>query len=558
MSNPKEEAFLIAPEVDENLPPEERLKLDKTFEKEITRLQRKYLNIANAGPAAKDVQIMRCLEKKLKHLKRERCEQRTELKVAYAPCHVTRYERQLQHVEENVRKYEQLDLEIAEIRTEILHLQSQMKRLEKERKDLQKISQSDHFYYNRVLKAKKRLATLKDKLYHMKKRESIILVKNRKLKEMVEDMLIARRLFHQQWRRMIDQLAYDKKFLIDMIERTILAFNQGEELCRKIDSLKEYAAREQKAQRQEMLELQRRIKNDQKNHEFLRSKGFLREMCELDPREVYRRNTAKRDYSRKIELYTRIIEKTKKFCKVQDVTELIGKYQIQEDAFFAHFNYLNELNFQFERLNCTLKELHEKVDDLKDQKQANENRQEKSYKQLHEQLLKECQTTKKLEKFTQDDESELLDQFKELDEILEIIGYDRAEVSKLLGDHRKATKQNVKRFLITLEKRLNTVLAEVYTSPVTCEDPSLRRPITHAPEEIVRIEQVLTTQQCAECAEGQDVNKYDEGIVLPKDKQQIRVAMIKKSRAPEMEYRMHNLSKCKLPRSRILVNKRYQ
>nr|XP_029721840.1 outer dynein arm protein 1-like [Aedes albopictus] len=553
-----QEGFLIAPEVDENLSPEERLKVDRTFEKEITRLQRQYLNIANSTAASKDVAIMRCLEKKLKYLQREKKELKTKLKVAYAPCHVRRYDRQVQLVEAHVRVQDDLDSKMNGIRTEIRHLESQMKRLDKERKELQKVSQSDYYFYNRVSKAKKRLATLEDRLYHMKKREATNISKNHKLKSVIKDMLVDRKLFHQHWRRMIDQLGYDKKFLIDMIERTILAFNQGEELCHKIDAVKSHAAREEKSQRQEMMELQRRINNDQKNHEFLRVKGFHRDMCDLDPREVRRRNMMKEDYGKKLELYQKIIEKTKLFCGVDEISQMIEKYQKQEDTFFAHFNYLNELNHQYEQLNCILMDLYTNVDDLKEQKLRKEVSQDRAFKELHEKLLKESEKSQKLQSTVKSNDSEILTQFEEIDEILLAVGYDRADVKNLLGEHRKVTKQNVKRFLAALEVKLNELLAVVYTHLQPEDEPALRRPVARPSQEIIRMEEVVTTQQCAECAEGQDVNKYDEAIVLPKEKSEIREGMKAKVKAPDMQYRLHNLSKCKLPRSRILVNKRYQ
>ncbi|XP_062550453.1 outer dynein arm-docking complex subunit 1-like [Armigeres subalbatus] len=553
-----QEGFLIAPEVDENLSPEERLKIDRTFEKEITRLQRQYLNIANSTAASKDVHIMRCLEKKLKYLQREKNELKTKLKVAYAPCHVRRYDRQVQLVDSHVRVQEDLDLKMNGIRTEIRHLESQMKRLDKERKELQKVSQSDYFFYNRVSKAKKRLATLEDRLYHLKKREATNVAKNHKMKSVIKDMLVARKLFHQHWRKMIDQLGYDKKFLIDMIERTILAFNQGEELCHKIDAVKSHAAREEKSQMQEMMELQRRINNDRKNHEFLRIKGFHRDMCDLDPREVHRRNMMKEDYGEKLDLYERIIEKTKLFCGVDDIEHLIEKYQKQEDTFFAHFNYLNELNHQYEQLNCILMDLYKNVDDLKEQKLRKEVKQDNAFKHLHEKLLEESKKTQKLENTIRLHDSELDENFAAIDDILLTVGYDRADVKNLLGEHRKVTKQNVKRFLAALEVQLNDRLAAVYTHLQPEDEATLRTPIARDAKDIVRIEEVVTTQQCAECAEGQDVNKYDEAIVLPKEKIDIREGMKAKVRAPEMQYRLHNLSKCKLPRSRILVNKRYQ
>ena len=54
-----------------------------------------------------------------------------------------------------------------------------------------------------------------------------------------------------------------------------------------------------------------------------------------------------------------------------------------------------------------------------------------------------------------------------------------------------------------------------------------------------------------------DVNPYDAEYVEPFGPQQVKKKLREKVPQPEMQYRLHSLSQCRLPRSRMLANKRF-
>ena len=58
----------------------------------------------------------------------------------------------------------------------------------------------------------------------------------------------------------------------------------------------------------------------------------------------------------------------------------------------------------------------------------------------------------------------------------------------------------------------------------------------------VSIEDIVLMQQCAECAEGEDVNRYDEEIIYPMNFEAIKEKVWHKVQAPDMVYRLHNIS----------------
>lgn len=142
------------------------------------------------------------------------------------------------------------------------------------------------------------------------------------------------------------------------------------------------------------------------------------------------------------------------------------------------------------------------------------------------------------------------------------LGCDRERLDRQLGDQRLATEFNVSGYLAVLEARLNEVLNFVYQADREAGgrlDPKrlVVRGVQRNKDAPTHITDVVLVQQCAECAEG-DVNRYDEKVVLPMERPEVLASVREKTVTPEIQYRLHNLSKCRLPRSRALMSKRFQ
>lgn len=143
------------------------------------------------------------------------------------------------------------------------------------------------------------------------------------------------------------------------------------------------------------------------------------------------------------------------------------------------------------------------------------------------------------------------------------LGCDRERLDRQLGDQRLATEYNVTDYLAVLEARLNEVLNFVYQADREAGagrlDPKrlVVRGVERSKNTGTHITDVVLVQQCAECAEG-DVNRYDEKVVLPMERPEVLAIVREKTVTPEIQFRLHNLSKCRLPRSRALMGKRFQ
>lgn len=387
---------------------------------------------------------------------------------------------------------------------------------------------------------------------------------NHKLRKLIKDMLFDRAVFNFYWCKIVNNLRDRRKFLLDMIERSNQAFNQGADFLDNLKKLQSRRAADREFHVSEMVNMERKIDANQIINLFLGGKGKKRVMAPLEPREIRRRDDFKSDYSKRLNLYNGIIENIKKFTGIPDISKAIDYYLREENDGFQFYTYLNEMNHQIEYLTSNyfklsteilasqdyngrkLKYFDQRIDDL--------------HKQLHDEINKTLELKDDREKY----ESEIVLYLDTIMEILKILNCDLSAVEKLLGDHKKVTVFNMHEFLSVLEHRMNEVLAYVFceqrknSTDMLADDAKLAvKSLKRTQEERVNIEDVITTQQCAECAEGEDVNRYDDKTVYPLDHETIKKIMREKVEAPGMMFRLHNLSKCNLPRSGVIMGRRY-
>lgn len=244
---------------------QENLKMDKSQEIEMTRAQREYRNYANGQYSLKENQNkIRYLEKNLKQNEKEKISIKTQLYVAFGTTHVKLYEENLNNVEMHVDCQEKTQNLINVTKTQINHLNMQIKRTERGIHDLKMNCTSDHQHNQKLQNATKILNILENRVNVAKNRECMIISENNNLRNIINNMLFDRALFNKLWQRMVERLAYDKKFFIDMVERAILAFNQGTDLCNKLDAIREKGDRDKNFHIREILDLLRKLDADHK------------------------------------------------------------------------------------------------------------------------------------------------------------------------------------------------------------------------------------------------------------------------------------------------------
>lgn len=551
--------------VAKTITPEERIKIDRAGEKELTRLQGIYRNYANNKYAAKvDKNQIANMLKNLQQLKRERCEVRTNLLVATGKVATCETANHMATLELHVYGQEFIQLKIDTIKQQVNHINLKLKRLDAARFGTSKTAMTDLQFNSNLLKARSLRENMENRLDVSKKQECYQIAVNTKLREYIAHLLHDRALFNKLWQHMVRQLSYDKKFLMDMVDRAVLAFNQGADLCTQLDLLRDKNDRDRKMHIVEMLDMIRKLDADEKLSAFLQAKGQQRELADLEPREYKRRQMFREEQSSRAAYYKRIIDKVVEFQEVHSIGDAIDKFNKSDNEYFAHFNYMNNLNFQIEFLSECLKRMYGNIDGLREYNRNKELYQVRTVGELEQTLAQQQQATERLK---QNDEASL-DRLKSylntIGSLFETLHCDRSTLDVLLTDQSKATVFNVERYLALLEERLNEVLNFVYHIERKPDAPASKRGgaltvrgVERNKQDPTLITDVVLVQQCAECAEG-EVNRYDEEIVWPMEKKTVLEKVRIKTEAPEIQYRLHNLSKCRLPRSRALVNKRYQ
>lgn len=279
-----------APSNKEPLSAEDQIKYDRRGEKELTRLQGIYRNYANNKYAVKvDQSQLTNQVKNLEQLKRERCDVRTQLAVATGRVACIETEAHMATIELHVTGQEFIQRQIDTAKQQVQHIDQQLKRLASARFELSKSDMTDLQFNMSVERERCMRESLENRLDVSKKQECAQIAINAKLRDYIGHMMHGRKLFNQMWQGMVTKLSYDKKFLIDMVDRAVLAFNQGADLCNQLDVMRERSDRDRKAHIVEMIDMVRRLDSDAKQSAFLGAKGQNRQLADLEPREYKRR-----------------------------------------------------------------------------------------------------------------------------------------------------------------------------------------------------------------------------------------------------------------------------
>lgn len=111
------------------------------------------------------------------------------------------------------------------------------------------------------------------------------------------------------WQRMINKLNYGKRHIMDLVEQATNAFDQRDELCSKLQTLKERGQNDRTGHVQEMREVQRKLDHDAKLQEFLAIKGQQRLNTEQQEREADKKKKRSEEMERQFNEYDKIFQR---------------------------------------------------------------------------------------------------------------------------------------------------------------------------------------------------------------------------------------------------------
>lgn len=220
---------------------------------------------------------------------------------------------------------------------------------------------TDTRYKDTIFRTQKDVVKLENRLDVANKRAGVVMAENSELRQVIDHMLQERSSFNDMWQKMVNQLNQGKKLIMDLIEQSTAAYDQREELCNKLQALKDRGQTDKMLHIQEMRELQRKLDHDAKLQQFLEIKGQHRTNTELDAREAMKKRQQLDNLENQIKEIQDVIEKIKRFSDEDDVEKLAAQFTKQEEENFALFNYVNELSHEVETLNECVELLEDNI-----------------------------------------------------------------------------------------------------------------------------------------------------------------------------------------------------
>ncbi|XP_030746620.1 coiled-coil domain-containing protein 63-like isoform X2 [Sitophilus oryzae] len=419
---------------------------------------------------------------------------------------------------------------------------------------------SENKYQERIIKGEKTVQTLENKLEVQVKKFCSICAENRNLRYELQHLLNERTEFNKTWDNLIKNLCIGKKFMIDLIEQATIAYDQREEWVSKLQFLRTKAHNDLLLHVQEMRNFQRKRDNDLKLQEFFATKGQRRFMKDLEAMNLKKREKNKMLIQNKLESYLEMLMKIKEFANQSKIPDIAKDFLRQEEENFAKFKYINDLNKQLEDTSDNLTELHNVIDGQRVLHEGRTIQQEDTLKALEEKVEEK-------RKSVQNKEEELKTLDQKLNVILTGIGTlfklfrcNNDPLILMLGHNQTIHKYNALLYLQILESNIQEALVSVHQleqKKGTKSDTQVVRQ-DRRPQVIHPIEKICATSPCPLCIEHDLVSDVIDELQFAYNKDEIREKLRIRLSIEGQESGLHNVSACHLPKSRQIIQKRYQ
>lgn len=387
---------------------------------------------------------------------------------------------------------------------------------------------------------------------------------NKQLRELLCNMLYARSIFNKHWNQIVDKLKNRKKFLLDMIERSSTAFNQDSNLMDNYKKLLSRRNQDREMAISDMLKMQRQIDANDLIDMFLMPKGKNRPFAPLDKHEVARREGVKKAYDDRLNFYQNLINEIKKFSLDNSFEKAVEYFRYVDNENYEYYQYREDMDRRLDDIANLSKHTVNKISQNHDLSERIREYYEKKIEEREQTLQTEVNTTMKY-KMENDKLIREVERYSNIFfSIIKSLRCDLTDFKKRLRKQHIMDERNLDMLLSFIENRMNTIIAFLYCKQrgnieIQTEDPKLIvRSLKYDERPVIRINDIVVTNQCPECAQTEDVNLQEASdLVQMMDEDQLRQVVINKTKIPGLSQRMHALSSCNLPRSGMIAARRY-
>ncbi|KAI8422900.1 hypothetical protein MSG28_014012 [Choristoneura fumiferana] len=488
--------------------------------------------------------------------------------------------------------------------------------LQRDHRDLQELKNravaSRGAIKERRLASERRLVATENKLEAANLRFNAVQCENKRIREQIEHMLQDRAIFNKDWSKMMTALKTGKKFLTDLFESSTVAYDQRDEWCTKLKSMTEKGRMDQMLQVQEMRDLQKAFDHEMKMYNFLAKKGVMRVNRRQERREEERKRALEEKWQKDLDYHINILHDIHDYTKELNPDRIIHAFQKVEQENFSMYKLMMEYCVENEVLTRQVNRIRQEIADRKDQNESQEVKRQQKLQTLAEEL-EDLRTRNELLRSRKREKDQLVDgtmdkihdifnirpknpkkskPFKletrdmlmpyevdnqEEEDMVECVEESDEErmlnlslepFQNLLGEKQPSLQQlgltlclindRVKELVEIVyyyercvqKKEKSTSRLKKYTVHTDHRDPCFMAPPVHL---------LVPADPCPACTEARWLSKVSDTQEFPLSRSEALTALHALNAEPAYERsdRVHALTDCRLPASRLVLAKRY-
>ncbi|CAH0721312.1 unnamed protein product, partial [Brenthis ino] len=413
-----------------------------------------------------------------------------------------------------------------------------------------------------------RLASAENKLEAAQRRFNVLQCENKKIREEIEHMLNDRALFNLSWTKMQNALNKGKKFLTDLFESSTLAYDQRDEWCTKLKSIQEKGRMDQMVQIQEMRDLQKAFDHEMKLYNFLAKKGVIRINKKQEEREEEQNLIKEQNIKDEYEAHSKILDDINDYTKEYDVNKIIETFEKFEQENFSLYILLTDFCAENELLRRKLKQIQQEIVDRRDWNEMMEEKRQNNLLELNRKLKKQKMITEEKRTTLAERVNLLHEMMAKVNEIFKLLNCSSEPFLNLLGDKEPSINHiNLTFRLITEEIKELVQVAYYYERHFQKKgDKSSSRLKKYAvhpqpPDyfSATPINVLVPADPCPSCIEARWLSRVSETPEVPFTKDMVLSALTELDNDPAFvrSDRIHLLTECRVPRSRVILARRY-
>lgn len=352
------------------------------------------------------------------------------------------------------RKIRQEHEHMDAVEQEIKKVQKQIVEQQKKMGGCNASSQSD-------IAVTKQIRILENRLDKSLVRFNESLATNRKLRETIDNLRRERAVFDTIYKKLEREHQEAKSAMADIIESSNQAYEARDEAQAKLALQKDKVEKEMMTYNTEIKDLTRFLEQDKKLKMFMGVKAQDREIEEGEAvagkvkKDVEDKEGA--ESGETVQSYEEAFAKIKEQTGLDDIDQVVEKFQAEEKKNFSLFHYINELNNEIEALDEKKNEFQSQIEVIKSQGKRIDNQRKRALAHLEETLNNSEKEASALElKYT--NTTKILSQMKTgVVRLFDRIGCDKTSLNDMLGN-TGISENNIIQYLGIIEQRANEIL----------------------------------------------------------------------------------------------------